>query len=127
MAEIITIADVQEFCPEAANLSDAVIQRYIDVVDQADTCLDAQSAPAAVQQLLKLSAVCHFLVRKFGGQIKSQRDFEGASVTFQTYESDGYGLLSTTFGQDIASSQYRDCFFFMDQQTNRFIVSGNPI
>jgi hypothetical protein len=127
MAEIITTADVKDFCPDASILSDAVIQRYIDTVDQADTCLDSNGAIAAAQQLLKLSAICHFITRKGGGQVKSERDFEGASVTFAAYQSDGYGLESTTFGQDIASSQYRSCFSFMDQKTNRFVVAGNPV
>lgn len=127
MAETITIADVKDFCPEASTLSDAAIQRYIDFVSQADACLDANSAPAATQQLLKLSAICHSITRKSGGQVKSERDFQGASITFETYKTDGYGLLSTTFGQDIVSSGYRDCFEFMDQKNNWFIVSGNPI
>ena len=40
MAIVITIADVKDFCLEASSLSDSTIQIYIEMVNQADVCLD---------------------------------------------------------------------------------------
>lgn len=123
MAFPITVTDVRDLCPQAAGVSDSKIQVYIDLVNQVDACLDGGSVPDSVQKFLKTSAVCHYLVRGMGGTVKSESDMDGASVTFDTYKVGGYGLSSTTFGQDILSSGYQSCFAFMDAQPNRFITA----
>jgi hypothetical protein len=121
MSVILTTGDVNAFCPTSTSYDDSVIQMYIDVVSEADVCMTSNGIPDAMQKALKLNAICHQLTKQSGGQVKSQRDFEGASITFETYQSDGYGLESSTFGQFVKSSGYVDCFAFMDTKSNRFI------
>jgi hypothetical protein len=123
MATFITVTDVKDFCAEAASLSDSAIQIYIDMVDQANECLDLTLVVAAVQKFLKLNAVCHYITQAGGGQVKSERDMDGASVTFETYQREGYGLVSTTFGQNILNSGNSGCFGFMNAKPSRFMVS----
>ena len=123
MAIVISVADIKDFCAEAASLSDATIQIYIDMVNQADECLDLNLIITAVQKFLKLNAVCHYIAKAGGGQVKSERDMDGASVSFETYVTEGYGLVSTTFGQNILNSGNSTCFGFMDAKPSRFMVS----
>ena len=123
MAYPISIQDINDICPESEAINDGVIQMYIDTVAQADACLDASLVPNSVQKFLKSSAVCHLIARSTGGTVKSESDMDGASVTFDTYKVDGYGLTSTTFGQNVYSSLYSSCFDFMNAMPNRFIRS----
>ena len=123
MAKFITVSDVTEFCEAASSVTNSAIQTYIDMVDQADVCLDLNLVIDAVQKFLKLNAVCHYISQAGGGQVKSERDMDGASVTFETYQRDGYGLVSTTFGQNILNSGNSTCFGFMDAKPSRFMVS----
>ena len=123
MATFITVTDVKDFCAEAASLSDSAIQIYIDMVSQADACLDLNLVVTAVQKFLKLNGVCHYITQAGGGQVKSERDMDGASVTFETYQREGYGLVSTTFGQNILNSGNSGCFGFMNAKPSRFMVS----
>ncbi|MEE4290319.1 MAG: hypothetical protein V2J13_01065 [Cycloclasticus sp.] len=120
MATRITATEVKEFCAEAESLSDSAINVYIDMVAQADACLDLNLVPDAVQRFLKLNAVCHYIAKSSGGQVKSERDMDGASVTFETYMTDGYGLASTTFGQNLLSTGSA-CFDFMNTRPSRFL------
>jgi hypothetical protein len=122
MATFITVTDVTEFCAEASSVSNSAIQTYIHMVDQADVCLDLNLVITAVQKFLKLNAVCHYIAKAGGGQVKSERDMDGASVTFETYVTEGYGLASTTFGQAILSTG-NTCFEFMNAKPSRFMVS----
>ena len=123
MAIVISVSDVKDFCAEAGSLSDSAIQIYIDMVNQADVCLDLNLVITAVQKFLKLNAVCHYITQAGGGQVKSERDMDGASVTFETYQREGYGLVSTTFGQNILNSGNSGCFGFMNAKPSRFMVS----
>ena len=120
MAIRITATDVKDFCADAESLSDNAINVYIDMVAQADACLDLNLVPDAVQRFLKLNAVCHYIAKSGGGQVKSERDMDGASVTFETYMTDGYGLASTTFGQNLLSTG-SVCFDFMNTRPSRFL------
>lgn len=119
----ISEAEVKAFCPAANGLSSADIQMYISVSGRADACLDASQVDEATQRLLKLSAICHLLTKKYGGQVSQQRDFDGASVSWAQYAATGYGLASTTFGQTIKSLDLTGCFNFLDQQQGRFLQS----
>ncbi len=123
MAVSITPEDVQAFCPAAESSSCSALAVYINLVNQADECLDAKQVPDEVQEFLKLSAVCHLSARGQGGTVKSERDMDGASVTWNQYVTDGYGLSGTTFGQDILNSGYADCFPFLNTRPSRFMVS----
>jgi hypothetical protein len=123
MAFPITVTDVENMCPAASSVDETVVQMYIDLVDQVDACLDSSNAPDSIQKFLKTSAVCHYICRSQGGTVKSETDMDGASVTFETYKVDGYGLSSTSFGQNILSSGYQSCFAFMDASPSRFITA----
>ena len=122
MAVIITATEVKDFCAESSSLSDSAINVYIDMVSQADACLDLNLVVDAVQRFLKLNAACHYIAKSTGGQVKSERDMDGASVTFETYMTDGYGLASTTFGQAILSTG-NGCFSFMNTRPSRFLTA----
>lgn len=122
MAVVILIKDVNDFCAESEGLSDIAVQVYIDMVSDADACLDASLVSDVVQRFLKLNAVCHYITKANGGQVKSETDMDGASVSFESYRIDGYGLASTTFGQAILSTG-NTCFEFMNKTPNRFIRS----
>ncbi len=124
MAFPITVEDIKTFCPESATVSDAMIQMYIDYIDEmANNCLDGRNAPDSVQIFMKTNAVCHLISRGQGGQVKSESDMDGASVTFETYRSAGYGLASTVFGQNILNGGFRACFGELDQRPNRFVAA----
>jgi hypothetical protein len=123
MAVCITVEQVRDFCPEAENVSDSVIDLFIAQADRADQCLDSGQVEDPVQTFLKLSAVCHLLARQTGNLgVKSETDMDGASVSFESYKIDGYGLASTTFGQNILSSDVT-CFEYLDRQQHRFMRS----
>jgi len=122
MAFTITPSDVKAFCPSATAFADEALQIYINQVNQADQCLDTRQVPEDVQQFLKLSGVCHFLTRLQGGTRKTEKS-DVLATTWEVYKLDGYGLSSTTFGQNILSSLYADCFAFMDQRPSRYIRS----
>lgn len=123
MAITLTTEEVKQFCPAAGGLADGDIDMYIGVVARADQCLDAAQVDDDTQRLLKLNAICHLLTKKMGGQVKSQSDFEGASISWEVYQAKGYGLSSTTFGQQIKSLDFSRCFAFLDQKQGRFMQS----
>lgn len=124
MAFTITPADVQAFCPAAGALDTSKIQIYINMVNQADQCLDSKNIADEIQQFLKLNAVCHYLTREAnnGGAVKSEKA-DALAISFDNYKQEGYGLSSSTFGQNILSSGDSDCFEFMNQRPSRFMVS----
>lgn len=123
MPVTLTATEVKAFCAAAGGLSDSDIDMYIGVAARADQCLDNNQIDDDTQRLLKLNAICHLLTKKMGGQVKRQSDFEGASISWQTYQSEGYGLSSTTFGQQIKSLDFSNCFGFLDQKQGRFMQS----
>lgn len=120
---MIIVDDVTDFCPPAGSLSSAALQRYVDMANLTEACLVGKGADESIIEFLQLSLVCHLITKQFGGQVKSQSDFEGASVTFETYQTKGYGLESTTFGQNILSSAYYDCFKSYNKKPSTFIKS----
>lgn len=123
MSKVILVTDVKDFCEATESISDKAIQVYIDMISaQADACLDASNVPNEMQVFLKLNAVCHYATKATGGNVSSETDHDGASVSFNVYKADGYGLESTTFGQAIKSTGTK-CFAFMDTRPSRFIQS----
>lgn len=123
MSVTISIPEVKAFIPAAASLSDTDLGMYIGVVARADTCLDANSVDTHTQRLLKLAAIGHLLTKKFGGQIASQGDFDGASVSWQQYQTKSSGLLSTTFGQQVKMLDMYGCLDFIDGRKDKYIIS----
>lgn len=120
----ITKEELNDFCPESTTLSDAVVNYYITMANQSQACLAGYNLDDDIIKFLQLSAACHLLTRRMGGQVKSQTDFEGASQTWSTYDLGGYGLESTTFGQDALSSGYAGCFDYLNAKPNRWMKSA---
>ena len=123
MSITISLADVKAFIPAAASISDADLAMYIGVVGRADTCLDSNSVDAHTQRLLKLAAIGHLLTKKFGGQVTSQRDFDGAGISWAQYQTQSSGLLSTTFGQQVKMLDLYGCLEFIDGRKDKYIIS----
>ena len=74
MAATITPQDVKDFYPNG--LPDSVIQRYIDVLAQADACLDANNVSEPQQALVKLYAIASLITMQQGGGVKSESDMD---------------------------------------------------
>lgn len=123
MAVTITVQDVRNCISTGKN--DAAIQSFIAVIDTADTCLDANQIPDAIQQVLKTNAVAHMLQLADGGQITSERDQDGASVTVATPKT-GSGLSATTYGELVLTMQGADCIRAVIDQPKRFARPINP-
>jgi hypothetical protein len=115
MAAIITIQDVQDFYPNT--LSNNMISRLIDFVSAADTCLDANAVPEAAQELLKLLAVAHLLSVQSGGDVKSETDMDGASVTFRDIKS------SSPFIDQLRSMPGYSCIQSLVDKPKRFAAA----
>lgn len=103
MAATITIQQVKDFAN--TGVADSIIQIYIDMLAQADQCLDASGISEPQQMILKLTAVSYLLTMQTGGGIKSETDMDGESVTFKDSKSssnsldllrglDGYSCIS---------------------------------
>ena len=106
MALAITIQQVRDFIPNS--LPDSVIQQFIDFVDQADTCLDANSVADATQTMLKLYTIAHMITTQQGGSVTSETDMDGASVSYSVGSS-GEGFTSTNYGASAASMDTYNC------------------
>lgn len=97
MATAITSSDVKDGF--TTSVPDGEIDSLISVVDEADTCLDANSVSADKQKMLKLYAVRHLLTMQANqgrGTVASQSAPSGASQSFSSRK--GMGLQSTFYG-----------------------------
>lgn len=122
MAVTITEAEVKEFISAAESVSSADLAMYIEVANEADDCLDANVVGNGLQRLLKLNAVAHLITKSNGGQLKSQRDFDGAQITFKG-DSDAQGLSSTSYGQTVRSLDFHGCYNYLDVRKGRFVTA----
>ncbi|WP_106478111.1 DUF7370 family protein [Phytohalomonas tamaricis] len=104
MAVTITAADVQGYGITGA---DAMIDGYIALVAQADTCLDKNKVPDETQRLLKINAVAHLMTLAQGGQIRSQSAPSGASRSFAT--PTGQGIELTNWGSMLKTLDRYGC------------------
>ena len=89
MAVTITLSDVRAEYPNT-QASDVMLTAFIVTVDAADTCLDANGVPDAVQSALKLLGV-GVIIESTYGTISSEQSANGSSVD---YENGSQGLLS---------------------------------
>lgn len=114
----ITIDEVKEVIP--TEVSDSIIQALICFIDQADTCLESNSVPDATQKILKLYAVAHMLTMQSGGQVKSESDMDGASVSYNVgnYEK---GLSSSEYGNMVKSMDTYGCISALLSKPQRFV------
>ena len=81
MTATITSSQVKAFYP--TTLDSSAIDMLIDIVDEADTCLEAlDPVPSdSVVTMLKIYGVCALLQEQVGGLVTSQSSFTGDSVT----------------------------------------------
>ena len=122
MAVTITVEDVRKLIN--TNLDDSVIQCMIDVVDEADDCLDANGVPDSIQKQLKLYGVAHQIVMAQGGQVESLTAQEGASKKWKAVQ--GSGLDATNFGQMVRQLDRHGCLIpILDNTDNGFMFIGS--
>lgn len=98
MAAVITVSDVK--AGFATTVSDSEIEMLIEIVDGADSCLDAAAVPDARQRALKIYAVRHMLQMQANGgkgSVRSESAPSGASRSYSGWAG-GDGLLSTSYG-----------------------------
>lgn len=99
MATAITYADVTDGF--STSVSQAQIELLITIIDEADTCLDANSVSASKQEMLKVMAVRHMAVMMGAsesgkGAVTSEHAPSGASRSYKA--PSGMTLDSTTYG-----------------------------
>lgn len=97
MATTITISDIKDGF--TTSLSDDQINLAIAVVDQANTCLDANSVSSDIQKALKIYGARHILSMQANsgrGEVTSESAPSGASRSFASRKVDSspfYSLL----------------------------------
>lgn len=97
MAVIIAVGDVKEGFD--TTVSDIEIEMLIEIIDEADTCLDANNVSDAKQTILKIYGVRHMLqlqANSAKGVVKSERAPSGASRSYGEWQ--GTGIEATPFG-----------------------------
>lgn len=99
MAAAITYSDVVEGF--STSVSQSQIELLIAIVDEADTCLDANAVSASKQKMLKVVAVRHMAVMMGAsesgkGAVTSESAPSGASRSYKP--PSGTGLDSSSYG-----------------------------
>lgn len=99
MAVVITYADVINGFDTA--VPQAQVEMLIAIVDEADTCLDANSVSDSRQEMLKIMAVRHMSVMMSAsasgkGAVTSEQAPSGAGRSYKP--PSGMGLESSTYG-----------------------------
>jgi hypothetical protein len=105
MAAAITIADVREFT--GTDLPDSIVQAYIDVIDEADACLDSYGVPTSKQTLLKLNGAGHLIASSQAATgVESMTGPLGDSIK---YKADASGIDRTSYGQQLKMLDKTGC------------------
>lgn len=123
MAVTITLEEVKAF---GVTAPDVLIEAWIDLLTDADACLDARNVSDNTQRLLKLYAIGHMGTLNAGGQIRSQSAPSGASRSFAV--PTGQGINSTTHGATLKSLDRYGCIVGMLEADvpKPFIASIGP-
>lgn len=119
MAVTITAADVKAI--QATSLPDSVINDIIALMDTADTCLDANAVPDAIQRLLKLYGAAHLVYESTAGHVQSERSPTGASRTYKQ-SSDGAG--SSPWGVQLKQIDQYGCVTSLVMQDAQVYISS---
>lgn len=94
MSYAITTSDVLDGFTTGASTAD--LEAYIAVVDQADTCLTANSVAAAIGKQLKVLGVRHLASNSNDrGAVTQERAVSGASRTYSARAAGETGYLET--------------------------------
>jgi hypothetical protein len=121
----ITVEDVNNFYQPSAEVADEFVQCYIDIVDEADECLDSSGASDCMIKMLKLNAVAYLLYTssQYNG-VKQMRSPTGESVTFSDTQG-GTGLNSNQYGRYILMMDKNRCLVSLleSPENERFIVA----
>ena len=121
MATAITVEDVK--LGFATALDDAEIELMIGVVDEADTCLDANSVSEGKQKALKLYGVRHMLslMENDGrGKATSEQAPSGAGRSFASWQ--GKDLASTRYGALLKQLDAFGCVTRLLENTNQVSI-----
>jgi hypothetical protein len=94
MSSTPTVIEVIEFT--GTNKPNAVIQSLITFMEAAEPCLLGAGLDEESRKLIKIYAIAHQLELMSGGQVTSESNIAGASVSYAT--PTGMGLASTTWG-----------------------------
>lgn len=105
MAETITIAEVKEVSPGAANVPDYLLQAYIDQMNEADACLDALGLTDDQEKAVKMTGVLHILELGARGGVSSETTKTGASRSY--FDADS--INSTQYGKQLQSLSGAQC------------------
>jgi hypothetical protein len=122
MAAVITVNDVK--AGFATTVPDSEIQMLIDIVDGADSCLDAAAVPEARQTALKIYAVRHMLQMQANGgkgSVRSESAPSGASRSYSGWAG-GDGLLSTSFGSLLKQLDTTGCVTGILENDGNFMM-----
>lgn len=123
MAVTITAAEVK--AGFATSLADDEIALMIAVVDEADTCLDANAVSNSKQTLLKLCGVRHLLALQENdgrGKATSEQAANGAGRSFAQWQ--GKDLASTRYGAMLKQLDTYGCVrALLENSTNLSIRS----
>lgn len=121
----ITIEDVNKFYPPSAEVEGEFIQCYIDIIDEADACLDGSGASDCMIKMLKLNAVAYltYSTGQYDG-VKQMRSPTGESVTF-TDTQGGTGLNSNQYGRYVLMMDKNRCIvnIIESPENERFFVA----
>lgn len=122
MAAVITVNDVK--AGFATTVPDSEIQMLIDIVDGADSCLDAAAVPEARQTALKIYAVRHMLQMQANGgkgSVRSESAPSGASRSYAGWAG-GDGLSSTSFGSLLKQLDTTGCVTGILENDGNFMM-----
>lgn len=117
MDYVITYAEVT--AGYSTDAPQAEVELNIEIVDEADACMEGAGYSSAKGKMLKILAVRHLLAlteNNGSGVIASQSAPSGASQAFQALSPDSWG--GTTWGQRLASMDAYGCV--------TGLISGNP-
>lgn len=121
MATTITVSDVK--AGYATAIPDDEITLMISVVDEANTCLDANSVSADRQQLLKTLGVRHMLAMMENdgrGKATSENAANGAGRSFAAFQ--GKDLGATRYGAMLKQLDQYGCVTQLLENTQRLRI-----
>lgn len=108
MAVVITVEDVKNGFP--TTVGDDEIDVLIEVISDADACLDGASVSDARQRILKIYGVRHMLHMQANsgrGNITSEHAPNGASRSFSAWR--GVGVNASPFGSLLKQLDVSGC------------------
>ena len=121
MACTIAVQDVRDNCD--TSLSDLMINGFIAQADKSDACLDLNNVPCDLVKTLKVLYCCHMIALSEGGQIKSESDMAGASISIDRPDL-GKGLDATTFGMSLQQLDEFGCVTSLAKPQRFIFTSG---